>query len=165
MWSAVTDEFGTYEIIGLHGTYDVRFDDPSGGHLSLWFQDALSHETATPLLAEAGSDVSGVDAVLTPARFAGRVVAEDGEPLSGIAVRAVPLGDGAGGSTATGVDGGFTFIGLAPGSYAVVFEDPSGRRATEWFDDVNAPKFVPNARTKLPPGAIVGEASRRPRSE
>jgi hypothetical protein len=63
---AYTDGAGSYEIRGLRsGTYRLSFDDVTGGeHLTEWWDDAASLETATDVAVPVDTTVSAKDAEL-----------------------------------------------------------------------------------------------------
>jgi hypothetical protein len=123
---ARTDLAGEYRLPTLPpGTYKVGFwgAGESTGYLPGYYGDAPDLSTATAIVVATGTTRSGVDAELrVGARIAGTVTEADGNPVDRIAVCALTFGSGAaqrcGYSDATGH---YDLIGLASGSYAVVF--------------------------------------------
>lgn len=79
-----TDANGDYGIpISQTATVKVLFRDQDGRFANLWWQNGTSAATATPIEVDPSTDVTGIDAVLTPASTltgsvkddAGRVIA------------------------------------------------------------------------------------------
>jgi hypothetical protein len=66
------------------GSYRVRFSDGDGGYIDEFYDDALTLETATPVVVSAPDDVTGLDAALAQgATISGRVAAGDtGQPFT-----------------------------------------------------------------------------------
>ncbi len=137
---------GRFTVTAGMGDRWLGFLDPSGDHTGEWFDDH-------PLSDLAGADGFAVDpgapnvasAALAPAgrtaRMAGVVTGSPGDASApGVFVGVVDLSDGslAGGAT-TGVDGGYVVDGLGSGAHLVVFLDPAGAHALEFFDDSPSP--------------------------
>lgn len=139
---AVTDATGSYELAVPAGEYLVEFADPSGRHRFEWFDDepnpASFDEVAR--VAVAGGAVEA-DASLAPllGSLSGTVTADGGGPLAG--VHAVALRGGAtSGSAVTDGDGRYSIPDLVPGSYTVVFVDPSASHRPEFHEDSVGPQ-------------------------
>ncbi|HEY0642043.1 MAG TPA: carboxypeptidase-like regulatory domain-containing protein, partial [Nocardioides sp.] len=126
--SVDTNGDGVYTIPNLQpGTYRLGFTDPTGAHLSEFFDDAATVGTATSITVESGTKVVGKDALLAAAsRIAGRVTGQEGQPLQGVNVYAYQeLGPNYWSTVGTGVqtavDGAYVLGGLRAGTYRVGF--------------------------------------------
>ena len=63
--SDLTDETGDFSIGGLAaGTYRLKFSSPDDTHLTEYYNDKESLETATDIVVTAAETVTGKDAVL-----------------------------------------------------------------------------------------------------
>ncbi len=139
---ATTDEEGSFEIGGMpHGTYRVRYDDPSGLHALQFHQSSDTLTAATDIVASSGETVS-IAATLSPGgAIAGRVTSGRHD-LAGIT--AVVYHEDTPGSwnevtrTVSAADGAYSVAGLAAGTYRLEFVDPAGRYLSEWFADAAA---------------------------
>lgn len=77
----VTESEGTYDIGGLPtGTYRIRFRDIRDAHLTEWWDDEPTLETAQDVVVTAGSTVSDRDAVLAPTATTAPPTAPPAEP-------------------------------------------------------------------------------------
>lgn len=137
---------GRFTVTAGMGDRWVGFLDPSGDHAGEWFDDH-------PLSDLAGADKFAVDpgapnvadASLAPAGRTARVTGTvtsppGGAPVAGVFVGVVDLSEGllAAGTTTAG-DGTYVVEGLGAGAHLVVFVDPSGVHAIEFFDDSPLP--------------------------
>lgn len=131
-----TDEAGRYSIKGLRsGGYHVSFSTAS--HLSEWYNDKASQETADVVEVIGHSDVTGIDASLAPAAsISGRIYDEAGQPLTGARVEVFDLDQRwITGATADGA-GFYTAGGLSPRTYKLKFNAPYGENfLSEWYAD------------------------------
>ena len=150
---ACTGLDGAYRINGLApGSYRLSFTNPSGRYLSEWFDDKTSVATATPVVV-AGTATSTADAALTlGGSVSGTITDSDtGLPLGGVCVTIVRAGDGEhAGLACTAADGRYRTSGLPTGQYQVLFNDPSARHVTEWWND------QPTRTTATPVAVTVG---------
>ena len=140
-----TEPDGTYDLGGLAGgAYLVQFS--GGSHwVSQIYNGVSAWEDGTPVDVAGGTTQPGIDATLDPAAHIAGTVTGSGGPLENIQV--VPMtwrDDGGGGgwwehrwelSASTDALGGYDIGGLAGGTYRLMFTDPSGTWATEFFDD------------------------------
>ena len=137
--SASTNADGSYTIRGLTaGRYKVRFTDDEAG--SEWYQDASDQASAVEIAVGQSVGVTGIDAQLQGGAIAGTVVSApfgwDNEvpvPLEGITVE-IRRGAQWVGSAATDAEGRYSFSGLPAGEYSVLFSDPDGEYAYQYFD-------------------------------
>jgi len=138
--SSTTKSNGTYTMTRLSaGTYIVEFLSCGGttSYVTQWYKDEGSSATATPVAVGAGN-TPGVNAKMIQAgSISGIVKSGGGAGLSDLCVLADGLGtsSGSAGNALTGSNGGYTITGLAPGSFAVEFENcgPSGNWAPQWY--------------------------------
>ncbi|HEV7771871.1 MAG TPA: carboxypeptidase-like regulatory domain-containing protein, partial [Conexibacter sp.] len=115
---ATTGMDGTYSAVVPDGTYDVRFDPPSGGDFA---------PTTVGGIAVASS--KRLDVVLVPAglaRLSGVVRDADGAPVAGALVYVGPSNGGNVGQATTGADGSYSLT-AAPGEYRLFVAGPAGR--------------------------------------
>jgi len=133
-----TDADGQWSVVGLPGSYKLRYLDPTGVHLSEWHLDAPNHGAATPVSVVEGQATT-VDAtmILTPGILDGTVSGPSG-PLAGIVVQ-VHRADAPGlvAQRTTGADGRWSTLAF-PGSYKLRFVDPTGTHVGEWHLDVTS---------------------------
>jgi hypothetical protein len=123
---AQTASDGTYSILVPAGTYTVSFWDCSGGtYLHGYYGSGgfTLGSGATPV-AVSTSDVSGIDVQMQTGHYIkGTVTGTGGTPLASIYVGAGSSGYS--GTTWTASDGTYS-VAVAPGTYTVQFNDPSG---------------------------------------
>ena len=170
--STTTGTGGTYTLDVVPGSYKVRFSDPSGDHLTEWFDDAGTH-AAADAVAVTRSTTTTADAALTltPGAVGGTVSDVDG-PVSGIGVELHLAGAaGAVGTTTTDVDGHYAFPLVTPGTYKVHFTDASNVHVGEWHADAashatatavtvtKTQTSTVDATLALTPGSIQGTVS------
>lgn len=139
--TAVTDESGAYQFVGLgRGSYRVVIVEPGAGELAgLLPTQAYTGRGATQAsVTISDASVQGVDfGLVAPASIGDRVWddvnangSDDGEP--GIGGVTVILTDADGtevARTTTDANGNYRFAGLIPGTYTVSIEVPSGYAA------------------------------------
>ena len=136
---AVARADGRYHLEVPPGDYVVEVIDPSGDRLPQWFDGhpASSLGDADPVTVEADATTT-VDPALTPVRGAivGTVTADGGGgPVESAWVAAVDSQGRLAGGTRTDAAGGYALPGLVTGGYYLVFVDPVGGHAFEFFDD------------------------------
>lgn len=137
--SGTTKSNGTYTMTSLSaGTYIVEFLTCGGttSYVSQWYKDETSSTRANPVAVGTGN-TPDINAKMIQAGSISGTVTGGGAGLSSLCVVAEGLGTSSGstGSAVTGSNGGYTITGLAPGSFAVEFENcgPSGNWAPQWY--------------------------------
>ena len=142
--AALTDDEGRYTLDVAPGDYRVMFIDGLGQHGAEWHDDRPYHQLAG---AAAVTAPGTVDAGL--ARHTASIVSASardgatGQDLAGVWVIAIGA-DGVAGSCTTG--GPFvscSVTGLAPGPYRVLYLDPTGAHAPEYWRE----RLYPDDRT------------------
>jgi hypothetical protein len=141
---AAADANGDYSIVGLPaGDYRLHFDNDcvgsQGPYLPEYYDDSASTEQSTLIHLAAAEGRTGVDASLSrPGSISGTVTGPGGDPLTGICVETVSLGDGSPAySTTTDGSGAYTLDGVRPRAYKLEFRDCDhlGPYATEYWND------------------------------
>ncbi len=115
---ATTGIDGAYSAVVPDGTYDVRFDPPSGGDFA---------STTVSGIAVASS--KRLDVVLVPAglaRLSGTVRDATGTAVAGALVYVGPSNGGNVGQATTGADGSYSLV-APPGQYRLFVSGPSNR--------------------------------------
>jgi hypothetical protein len=142
--TGITAANGTYTTAGglPSGTYRLYFQ-PSGAsadYASEFYNDQASLIGATPIVVQAPTNVTGIDAVLAKGgQIAGTVIAEDTDAgLPGVAVQVYDSGGNLvalGQTTASGAY--IAEPALANGAYRVRFvpTSPGGQYSAEYYDD------------------------------
>ena len=142
---ATTASTGTYTIRGLaSGKYTVEFypcNRPQN-YLSQWFHNKATSANATPVTVVAGgSPASASASLLTGGGITGKVTAASGgAPLSTVCVEASPLDTESYAYATTASDGTYAIVGLATGSYRVVFYPCEGNALNyldQWYKDAD----------------------------
>ena len=140
---ASTNGSGEYDLRGLRaGTYRIGFKDPTGDHVSEYFDDARTVRSATDVVVGTDATVSGVDAELVAgSRVTGTVSGVSDLDLWGVRVTAYSWDPEEGywtsvHSVGVSPDGSYELGGLSAGTYRLGFDDWSGDYAPEYFDDV-----------------------------
>ncbi|WEO77971.1 carboxypeptidase regulatory-like domain-containing protein [Cryobacterium sp. SO2] len=135
-WGGGTNEAGEYTISGLPaGEYTLRFADNGATHLSEWWNDQPTRETAESVTVASGETLTGRDAALALAgSISGQVTDDNGAPIAYTDIYAFFADGNWGGNALTDADGRYTLTGLVPGSYALQFLD-QGDRVNEWWND------------------------------
>jgi hypothetical protein len=123
-----------------HGTYRLRFFDPTGAHARQWWSSDTTYREATPIPLTRVAPTVEVDAVLpeSAGSIVGRAQSADG-PLGGIHVRVYEEGRGYVGGAVSGPDGYYELRGLAAGRYLVQFVDPTRVHPQQWFSRARVP--------------------------
>lgn len=136
------DAAGRYQVTGVTpGEHLVGFADPSGGHEVRFHAGSPSVPGATPAVVAAGerTSVDGAlpaQGVLAPAGTVAGTVTEEGTgaPVPGAVVVALRASDyGFARATTADADGAY-LLDLPAGDHLLVFVDPAGHHAAEWFD-------------------------------
>lgn len=122
-----TNSKGAYSIPGLvAGSYDVHFNDygtSPGATYGI-------HETQVIV---ADRKTTTVNASLAPAyRVSGVARDENGDPLAGVLVEAIPVGDGPRYELTTNASGAYSFT-LVQGEWKLFFRDPDGRVGSLYY--------------------------------
>lgn len=146
--SATTDPDGNYSIAAPDGDWYVQFSTSgfmsAQSHRTEWYDDQAQRDNADPVTV-AGSDVTGIDAALTPnAAITGTLTEANGDPAAWAPVYLKDR-DGNFVNYASADSSGRYRISADPGTYTVRFAEdyyPSGpMQATpgtwrgEWYDD------------------------------
>jgi protocatechuate 3,4-dioxygenase beta subunit len=174
---SATGADGTWMMDGLYPTtYKVAF----GAAASSWAFGKTDWASGDPIAVAAGATVRVDDTLILPASVSGTVTAAGtGAPVEGACVElrnVDPNGNGASGCT--DASGAYRADVVSPGDYRVLFTDPQGRYAAEYYDNTTDPaaaKVITIARgdqiagidAALTPGAVltgrvVDAATRRP---
>jgi protocatechuate 3,4-dioxygenase beta subunit len=137
----VPDAQGSYAFAQVEPgvPYRILFRNPAGSPLaSEWFDDQPARQLATVILLSA-TEFTEVNAQLEETgAISGSVTDTNGNPVSGVQVRAVGPNDTwiASGATSTASDGTYSIGNLRPADYRIRFVPPAGPGlAPEWFDD------------------------------
>lgn len=160
--SSTTDSDGTYAFLGVPvGVYRLRFWDPhtSAMFCAEYYDDASTAESSTPVPVVAGRIRQGVDAELAEAGHIVGTVRDYTGALDFIAVTAFTQSPASGewafaSEAYTRPDGTYDIGGLGTGDYRVLFQDPTGVRAGEYYLDA----ALPDAATlvSVEAGGIAG---------
>jgi hypothetical protein len=157
-FSSTSDSQGKYEIVGLDSdTYILQFSPPdpyqqiySGGV----YPDLDDHHVAPPDLAgkipvKSGQTATSNVTVQRAGLLSGTVRNKAGIPIAGVTVLAAPQSDSvatwAGQTATTDALGRYSFPQRPRKKYRLQFLDPSGRYATEYYN---------NATTKEASGTV-----------
>lgn len=129
--SATSDSAGRYSITVPGGSYRVLAYDKSGVYATMFFGDAESFESTTPI----SPDASNINFAL---RRGGKIGGSVSNALGLTAtVAAYNLDASRRGFTTTDATGGYSLV-LPPGSYKVVGYDDAGTLWPKFFQDQNA---------------------------
>jgi 6-phosphogluconolactonase (cycloisomerase 2 family) len=136
--AACTDNNGDYTLtLAAGGTYNLVFYDASGVYPTQWYDGAQSEGQANPVLVANDTTVGGVDAVLgASTQITGTVTNGAGVGIPNICVYAFVAASGnrtADPAACTDDHGNYTLSLSAGGTYNVVFYDPTGTEATQWY--------------------------------
>jgi protocatechuate 3,4-dioxygenase beta subunit len=136
-----TDAQGSYAFAQVEPgvPYRILFRNPAGSPLaSEWFDDQPARQLATVIVLSA-TEFTEVNAQLEETgAISGSVTDTNGNPVSGVQVRAFGPNDTwiASGATSTASDGTYSIGNLRPADYRIRFVPPAGPGlAPEWFDD------------------------------
>ncbi|HEX7134176.1 MAG TPA: carboxypeptidase regulatory-like domain-containing protein [Iamia sp.] len=136
--TVVTDAAGAYDFGAMpHGTYGIRFVDPTNDHIAEWFDDAPTSATANLVTLDASARSATRSVSLRPAaRVTGTVrsTSVPHAPIEGLQVRLVKVGSSSARTTNSGGHYGFDL--LQPGTYQLWFRDvSSGQWVSEWYSN------------------------------
>ncbi|NPV60687.1 MAG: hypothetical protein HPY75_13650 [Actinobacteria bacterium] len=135
-----TEADGTYYLGGLAtGEYLVRFDPGRMPYKGEWYDNRFDEATATPVPVTAGSETTGIDAVLSDSGSISGRVTSDAQPdgVGDVYVHAYPMSDewNWSGYAVTRGDGTYVIENLLPGQYKVIFNSSSGQNYKSlWYD-------------------------------
>ncbi len=134
---ATTDSNGNFAAVGLRsGNYRVFFSDPSFTYAQEWWNNGTTWASATNVAVEAGTDTTGIEAVLQlGSTVSGTVRNASAAPLAGAQVTAYLGDDVINSSAITTSNGQYTITGLPAASYTLKFESVSANWATEWWNN------------------------------
>ncbi len=147
-----TDVNGHYQVDVGAGNAVVAFFDPTGRHAFEYFDDQPDIATATTVVVPDHQSVT-VDAVLTETPVT--AVGDPGEIAGTVTEGTTPVMPGAGTlvmaideaglpvlTTVADAAGHYEIAGLEAGGYLLLFMDPRGEFATEFFDDTPDPSVA-----------------------
>jgi hypothetical protein len=161
----LTSSSGSYAVANLApGDYAVAFfggcTGPSNAAVLQWFKGQQTVNTAGLVDASAGSQVTGIDAVVKQAgAIAGTVTSTTGQNVGFNCVTAINrlTGQQSGFQSLTG--DAFTVSSLAPGTYTVVASDCQGDNLAQSIYPrpvtVRAGATTGKIALRLPPGGVV----------
>jgi molybdopterin-binding protein len=163
--NAQTNSSGSYIDANLApGDYAVAFFSgclgPSNASAVQWFKGQATERTAGLVDARAGSQVAGIDAVVSPGgAIAGTVTSTTGQPVEFNCVTAINSRSGQlSGFQSLGGDR-FTISSLAPGTYTVIAADCGGGNLAQGIYGhpvtVRAGVTTGKITLGLPPGGVV----------
>ncbi|MCI5166007.1 MAG: carboxypeptidase regulatory-like domain-containing protein [Candidatus Electrothrix sp. GM3_4] len=143
---AVTDSTGRYNIIGLdEAEYKIKFftwDATPYNYTSEWYNDQVDSALADPEIpTPAGLDL-GTTLLSEGYTISGKVTNAEGTPLEGVHVYArsstniwFSIRDPGSTATLDGDSNNYTFLGLPPDKYNVLFSANEIGYISEWFND------------------------------
>ncbi|KAA9084117.1 fibronectin type III domain-containing protein [Microbacterium radiodurans] len=130
-----------WQTVVAPGTYTVEFSN-RGQFASVWWQNATTAASATPVAVAVGQSRTGIDATFTLGanRLSGTVRSAAGAPLAGVAVTAIGgSGNGNGSAWATtDAQGRYLLSNLAAGEYRLEFRPRAGDGLTAHFRGATA---------------------------
>ena len=146
---AETGATGDFQVAVAPGTYTVAFLDPAGTHQFEYFDDEPDVTTADPVTVNAGTvtvtDVGLAPLAAPPVTDPGTIAGRLGEAAGDAAGTWVVLVDGTG-QVARAVQAGplgkYRITNVSAGNYTLLFLDPRGVNATEFYDDTPDPTFA-----------------------
>jgi protocatechuate 3,4-dioxygenase beta subunit len=142
--TVTTSATGAYTVTGLTpGEYTLYFEAPDGSGYGSTFlgNEAESHQ-ATVIIVGSGASITGKNMTLQPGGSISGSLKREGvsDPIPNVRVSLLGYEDDPDDplstprTTYTGVDGTFTFEGVGPGDYAVVF---GAFTVDEGFEDIS----------------------------
>lgn len=134
--ATTTGADGRWYVGGLApGDYKVLFRDATKNHQQIFNGSAAMFGAAAPITVAAGDELITDQAMMFTPAISGTVTETGtGTPLGGIQVRARTLANTFVGATTTAADGTYA-LHLPPGTYKLVFTDPTGTHIAEWYAD------------------------------
>lgn len=134
---------GSYLLKGLPaGDYKISFTDPTGMHVTEYFDGATGPNTATVVTVTAGQARQAVDALMDAGGNVTGQVMGGSTPLPGMSVQAFQIVAGNMNwiaSTTTASDGTYTLKGLPAGNYKISFSDTTGMHVLVYFPNASSP--------------------------
>jgi hypothetical protein len=135
-----TDADGTWTIDGLYpASYKVAF----GATWSAWAFGKTDWASADTIATVAGASVRVDDTLFLPASISGTIRDEStGEPVDGVCISLEPVDPNSGGGWSGGctdASGTYRADDVTPGDYRLLFNDPQGRYAAEYYDNTTDP--------------------------
>ncbi|WP_280801107.1 carboxypeptidase regulatory-like domain-containing protein, partial [Aurantimicrobium minutum] len=123
---------GTYVISGLEpGTYKVGVD-PDGNYKSEWWENKAQQWEATPITLAENEKIYGKNFVVDQgATISGRVLDEDGMPISGVQVST--SGGTCCNNASTDEEGNYSLEGISAGNYVIQFRAPWGENYVDEY--------------------------------
>ena len=160
VWAS-TDIDGTYDLGGLAaGTYRIGFSTWSGEHLSEFWNDAASVESATDIVLGEDATVGGRNAELaTASHITGTVTGPDNVGLANVDVSAYQRSAGRASGcrsacrTQTDSTGAYDVGGLKAGTYRIGFSTWSTGHIAEYWNDAASVETATDIT--VGPGATV----------
>jgi hypothetical protein len=115
-----TDSSGNYTVGGLLAGAYIISTSPSG-YVKKYYNDAYSESSASPVLVQLNSAVTGIDISMNAGgSISGKLLRKyDGTPISNYPVQITDGGGGNPRSGSTDSSGNYVFSNLAPGNYFV----------------------------------------------
>jgi hypothetical protein len=138
-----TDQEGHYALTGLAaGTYRVMFYDLYGNYFNESYDNAPDLYSGTDILVPDGVTISNINATLSVgSKISGKITESDGvTPLTTAYAEAYSWSGGYWswrGYTFVDLEGQYTLLGLAPGTYRVWFNDNNGNHVGEAYDNAS----------------------------
>lgn len=129
---------GTYHSAGVPtGDFDLQFSNYGGRYVQQWYVNAPDQASATPIHANVGVDVTGVNvAMVLGGAVSGTITDATANPLSDICVTLyLPDGNFGGDGGCTDGTGKYMSAEVAPGSYKVGFYDPSNAYNSLYYNN------------------------------
>jgi protocatechuate 3,4-dioxygenase beta subunit len=138
--STTTGADGSWTIGDLYPTsYKVAF----GGFYSAWAFGKTDWASADTIAMVAGASVRVDDTLFLPASISGTIRDErTGEPVDGACISLENVDPNAGGGWSGGctdASGAYRADDVVPGDYRVLFNDPQGRYAAEYYANTTDP--------------------------
>lgn len=146
---AQTGATGDFQVAVPPGTYSVAFLDPAGTHQFEYFDDQADVSTADPVAVTAGAvtiaDVGLAPLAATPVTDPGTVAGRLSESAGDAAGTWAVLVDSTGRIARVvqaGPLGKYRISNVSAGNYTLLFLDPRGVNATEFYDDTPDPTLA-----------------------
>jgi len=136
--TTVTEPSGAFALETLPAdTYHIEFHDPSGDHITEYYDDSLTIQDGADVVVVASAHVSDINAQLAVAsKITGFVTGPHGEPLEGIRIRALRNVEGGWqgtGDYTSAHDGAYEIGGLVADTYYLWFR--SSESPTPWVEE------------------------------
>jgi len=135
--SLYTDAAGYYSLPGLPtGSYRIYFSPSSNYYyIGEWYDNKTNSNDANAISITAGSQISGINAVLSSAgAIGGQVTNSSSAGIYNVNVRVYNLSNSQVASASSNSSGNYTVPGIPPGTYRVYFDTASaGNYVSEWY--------------------------------